>query len=195
MAATIGVLAFQGDFGRHLAVFTELGCTVRGVRRPEELNGLDGLVVPGGESTTMGLLMERFGLLDAIRDAAGRGLAVMGTCAGAILLSRKIMASTQPRLGLMDTEIQRNAYGRQVDSFEADIAVPVLGETSIRGVFIRAPKYISCGPEVTVLGRFEDAPVIIRQKRALALTFHPELTGDFRIQRYFLSLIEEPGEE
>ncbi len=190
MSLTIGVLAFQGDFARHLKVFSELGCRTRGVRRPGELKGLDGLVIPGGESTTMGLLMERFGLLEAIQEIAAQGLSIMGTCAGAILLSREIRDSAQPRLGIMNTKIQRNAYGRQVDSFEADIPMSAIGGSAIRGVFIRAPKYVFCGPEVTVLAEFEDAPVIVQQERFLALTFHPELTGDHRIQRYFLSIIE-----
>ncbi|MDA3947741.1 MAG: pyridoxal 5'-phosphate synthase glutaminase subunit PdxT [Spirochaeta sp.] len=188
MQQTIGVLAFQGDFHRHLTVFEELGLAVRPVRRPEELAGLDGLVLPGGESTTIGKLIERFGLLAAIRDAAAAGLSVMGTCAGAILLSRGIVGSDQPRLGLLDTEIERNAYGRQVDSFEADIEVPALGPESLRGVFIRAPRYVACGPAVEVLARFEGAPVIIREGPHLALTFHPELTGDTRLHRYFVEM-------
>lgn len=191
MHQTIGVLAFQGDFHRHLTVFAELGHTARPVRRPEELAGLDGLVIPGGESTTIGKLIERFGLLSAIADAARTGLALMGTCAGAILLSRNIVGSDQPRLGLLETEIERNAYGRQVDSFEADIAVPALGAAPLRGVFIRAPRYVSCGPAVTVLARFEEAPVIVQQGRHLALTFHPELTGDTRLHQFFVEMTKK----
>ena len=191
MAPKIGVLAFQGDFSRHLSVLSQLGCDTQAVRRPEELKGLQGLVIPGGESTTIGLLLERFGLMDEIRGAADGGLALMGTCAGAILLSREILGSSQPRLGILDTEIRRNAYGRQVDSFEADVTVPKLGERPFRGVFIRAPKFVGCGPDVVVLARFDGAPVMVQQGRHLALTFHPELTDDYRIHRYFLSNLSE----
>jgi 5'-phosphate synthase pdxT subunit len=186
MNRTVGVLAFQGDFHRHLSVIRGLGWDARPVRRPEEVSGLRALVLPGGESTTIGLLMTRFGLLDAVVEAEANGMALMGTCAGAILLSREIAGSDQARLGFFDTEIQRNAYGRQVDSFEADVPVPALGSAPVRGVFIRAPRYLRCGPAVDVLASFEDSPVIVRQGQHLALTFHPELTNDTRIHEYFL---------
>lgn len=189
MTTTIGVLAFQGDYVRHIEVFRKLGADARPVRRVEEVSGLSGLVIPGGESTTIGKLMDRFGLLDAVRTAAHDGLPVMGTCAGAILLSREIVGSTQPRLGVLDTTIERNAYGRQVDSFEADFVVEGLGNTPVRGVFIRAPRYVRCESSVEVLGRFEDAPVVVRQGNHLALTFHPELTEDTRIHNMFLDIV------
>ena len=189
----IGVLSFQGDFRKHIDVFDRLGHETVAVRTVEAIAGLDGLVLPGGESTTIGMLMERFGLADAIRREVGRGLAIMGTCAGAILLSRVILGSEQPRLGILDTTIERNAYGRQVDSFEADIAAPVLGTRPLRGVFIRAPRYAAVGPRVAVLASFEQAPVIVQDSRHIALTFHPELTGDTRLHEYFIESIAIAG--
>jgi pyridoxal 5'-phosphate synthase pdxT subunit len=187
----IGVVSYQGDYERHSRVFSSLGAEVRGVRRPEELAGLNGLVVPGGESTTIGMLMERFGLLEPVRLAIAEArLPVLGTCAGAILLSRVIVGYDQVRIGVLDAVIERNAYGRQVDSFEAAIAVPLLGEDPVTGVFIRAPRFRSVGPEVEVLASFEDAPVLVREGSVLALTFHPELTGDERIHRLFVDMAQ-----
>ena len=191
--STVGVIAFQGDFHRHLQVFAELGLDARPIRRPEEIAGVDGLVIPGGESTTIGMLMDRFGLLRPAIDAVAGGLPVMGTCAGAILLSREIVGTDQVRLGVLDAVIERNAYGRQVDSFEAAIAVPELGDDPVTGVFIRAPRFVSVGSGVEVLARFEDAPILVRQDRVLALSFHPELTGDYRIHRLFASMIVSAG--
>ena len=133
--------------------------------------------------------MDRFGLLRPVIDAVAGGLPVMGTCAGAILLSREIVGSDQVRLGVLDAVIERNAYGRQVDSFEAAIAVPELGDDPVTGVFIRAPRFVSVGSGIEVLARFEDAPILVRQDRVLALSFHPELTGDYRIHRLFAAMI------
>lgn len=186
---TIGILAFQGDFQRHADVFRSLDRPVRMVRRPDELDGIAGLVVPGGESTTIGMLCERFGLLDRIRTAGAAGLPIMGTCAGAILLAREIVGSEQVRFGLMDMTIERNAYGRQVDSFEASIPVPSLGAPPVTGVFIRAPRIVSVGSSVDVLATFEDHPVLVRAGNLLALSFHPELTGDYRIHRSFAAMV------
>jgi pyridoxal 5'-phosphate synthase pdxT subunit len=187
----IGVVSYQGDFERHSRVFSSLGAAIRPVRRPEELAGLNGLVVPGGESTTIGMLMERFGLLEPVRSAIAEArLPVLGTCAGAILLSREIVGYDQVRIGVLDAVIERNAYGRQVDSFEAAIAVPLLGEDPVTGVFIRAPRFRSVGPAVEVLASFEDAPVLVREGSVLALTFHPELTGDERIHRLFVDMAQ-----
>ncbi|HKK47909.1 MAG TPA: pyridoxal 5'-phosphate synthase glutaminase subunit PdxT [Alkalispirochaeta sp.] len=187
---TVGVIAFQGDFSKHISVFRELGADPRPVRRPDELVGLDGLVIPGGESTTIGMLMQRFGVLDAVRAAhAARTLPIMGTCAGAILLAQRITGSDQVRLGLIDMEIERNAYGRQVDSFEASLMVPALGTEPVTGVFIRAPRISTVGPTVSVLARFEESPVVIQAGSLLALSFHPELTGDYRIHDHFLHMI------
>lgn len=187
---TVGVIAFQGDFSKHISVFRELGVEPRPIRRPDELAGLDGLVVPGGESTTIGMLMERFGVLAAVQELRKTQLLpIMGTCAGAILLAKRIALSDQVRLGLMEMEIERNAYGRQVDSFEASLEVPVVGAEPVTGVFIRAPRITNVGTEVTVLARFEGSPVIVQQDSLLALSFHPELTGDYRIHTHFLQMI------
>lgn len=187
----IGVISYQGDFERHSGVFSSLGTSVRAVRRSEELVGLNGLVIPGGESTTIGMLMDRFGLLDPVRRAVSEGgLPVLGTCAGAILLSREIVGHDQVRIGVLDAEIERNAYGRQVDSFEAAVDVPLLGRDPITGVFIRAPRFRSVGSAVEILATFEDAPVLVREGAVLALTFHPELTGDHRIHDLFVGMVQ-----
>ena len=190
--ATIGVVAFQGDFQKHLDVLVAMGQTARAVRRPEELAAIDGLIIPGGESTTIGMLMERFGLLTAIKaEVEGRSLAIMGTCAGAILLAREIVDSRQARLGLMHITVERNAYGRQIDSFEAEMEVRGAGEERVTGVFIRAPRIVRVDPGVEVLARFEDDAVVVREGRFLALTFHPELTDDTRIHDLFLGMVAE----
>ncbi|MFO8041980.1 MAG: pyridoxal 5'-phosphate synthase glutaminase subunit PdxT [Alkalispirochaeta sp.] len=187
---TVGVIAFQGDFSKHISVFRELGVQPRPVRRPDELTGIDGLVIPGGESTTIGMLMERFGVLAAVQELRKtQRVPIMGTCAGAILLAKRIAHSDQVRLGVMDIDIERNAYGRQVDSFEASLEVPVVGTEPVTGVFIRAPRITSVATEVTVLARFEESPVIVQQGSLLALSFHPELTGDYRIHTHFLQMI------
>ena len=187
----VGVLALQGDFALHAELLAGLGVGVQKVRRPSELDGCDGLIVPGGESTTLRKLMARSGLDEAIVEFA-REHAVFGTCAGCILLATDLVdAGGVEPLGLLDVTVHRNAYGRQVDSFEADVDVPEIGAPPVRGVFIRAPRYVSVGPDVRVLGRFEDAPVVVRRERTLALTFHPELTGDTRIHEYFLKMIAE----
>ena len=159
------------------------------VRYSSQIDGLDGLIIPGGESTTVGKLMERFGFLDEIRKHAARGLGVFGTCTGLILLAREVENSGQVRLGLMDFEVKRNAFGRQVDSFEADIEIPAIGGPPMRAVFIRAPYILSVGPGVEVLARFEDKIVLARQGRHLACAFHPEVTSDTRLHRYFLDTL------
>ncbi len=186
----IGVLALQGDFSKHIAAVTAAGASGKEVREAADLDGIDGLLIPGGESTTMGKLLERYAMLDPLRRMAEEGLPVFGTCAGAILLARNITGSMQTRLGLMDMEILRNGYGRQIDSFEADIPCPELGEIPLRGVFIRAPVIKMVGKGVTVLAEYEGIPVFVRQGNLLACTFHPELTADPRIHTYFLSLRE-----
>lgn len=188
----VGVLSYQGDFQRHSDVLTLLGHRVVSVRAPEHLEGLSGLVIPGGESTTIGMLMERFGLLQAVRTAAEDGMPVFGTCAGAILLARDIENSDQPRLSLMDISVTRNAYGRQVESFEAQLELGA-GEQSplsdperpVTGVFIRAPIITAVGTGVRVLATFEESPVLVSQGNFLAATFHPELTGDTRVHKLF----------
>jgi pyridoxal 5'-phosphate synthase pdxT subunit len=174
-AMKIGVLALQGNFREHAAMLRRLGADVVEVRKPEQLEGLDGLVVPGGESTTFMRLMRLYGLDEAVRSFGG---AVFGTCAGMIVLDRN-------HLDLMDIEVERNAYGRQVASFEADLQL-ANDERPLRGVFIRAPRVCDVGPEVEVLAEHEGEPVLVRQGRFLAAAFHPELTEDTRVHEKFL---------
>jgi len=185
----IGVLALQGDFAEHLRALTRLGVEGCRVRKVEELRQVDGLILPGGESTTIGTLMERFGLMEALRELARQGKPLYGTCAGLILMAKEIEGSQQPRLGLMDITVRRNAYGRQVESFEADVEVPRLEGPPLRAVFIRAPQVVRASPGVEVLAQWEGLPVLVQQGPWLASTFHPELTDDLRIHRYFLSLV------
>ncbi len=176
----IGVLAVQGNFREHLAMLRRLGADAVEVRKPEQLDGLDGLVVPGGESTTFMRLMRLYGLDEAIRAFAGP---ILGTCAGMIVLDRN-------HLGLMDVEVDRNAYGRQVASFEADLALK--GETeSLRGVFIRAPRLRERGEDVQVLAEHDGEPVLLREGRFLVAAFHPELTEDTRVHELFLDGVRE----
>ena len=177
---TIGVLALQGNFREHAATLRSLGADVVEVRLPEELDGLDGLVIPGGESTAIMRLARLYGLEEAIRTFGG---AVLGTCAGMILLDRE-------HLGLVDLVVDRNAYGRQVASFEADLELA--GEQEpLRGVFIRAPRVREVGAGVEVLAEHDGEPVLLRDGRFLVASFHPELTDDTRVHRRFLQLVEE----
>jgi len=176
----IGVLAVQGNFREHVAMLRELGAEVVEVRLPEQLDGLDGLIIPGGESTAITRLMRLYGLEEAIRSFAEP---VFGTCAGMILLDRA-------HLGLVDVEVERNGYGRQVASFEADLALEGDAEP-LRGVFIRAPRVTDAGPDVEVLASHEGDPVLLRQGRFMVASFHPELTGDTRVHERFLELIRE----
>jgi pyridoxal 5'-phosphate synthase pdxT subunit len=176
---TIGVLAVQGNFREHAAMLRALGADVVEVRLPEQLDGLDGLVIPGGESTAIRRLMRLYGLDDAIRHF---GAPVFGTCAGMILLDRA-------HLGLVEVDVQRNGYGRQLASFEADLD---LGEGEpLRGVFIRAPRVTDAAPEVEVLASHDGVPVLLRQGRFLVASFHPELTDDTRVHAKFLELVRE----
>ena len=186
---TIGVLALQGDFAEHLAVLHRLGVAGRDVRLPEHLEGLSALIIPGGESTTIGKLATTFGLIEPLRAFAAQH-PVWGTCAGAILLSRDAQRP-QPLLGLLDITVERNAFGRQVDSFEADLAVPALDEPArpFHAVFIRAPLIERVGRGVEVLASLADGRIVAaRQGHLLATAFHPELTDDLRFHRYFLRL-------
>jgi 5'-phosphate synthase pdxT subunit len=179
------VLALQGDFAAHASLLGWLGADVRAVRRVHELEGLTGLVIPGGESTTLLRLMADEPWFDALRAFHDGGGALFGTCAGAILLSREVRGPAQPSLGLLDAVIDRNAYGRQVDSFETDLRLSDPDATA-RVAFIRAPRFASSGPSVEVLARHEGSPVLVRQGRVLAATFHPEITGDTTVHRRFL---------
>jgi 5'-phosphate synthase pdxT subunit len=186
VSGAVGVLALQGDFEAHAGVLRELGAPVREVRRPEALDGLAGLVLPGGESTALLRLMDGGGWTEAIAGLHARGGALLGTCAGAILLARTVVPR-QATLGLLDAEIERNAYGRQVDSFESQVDCgPPFGP--LRGTFIRAPRIRSVGPGVQVAGTLRGEPVLLRQGTVLAATFHPELEGPNAVHRAFLRL-------
>jgi 5'-phosphate synthase pdxT subunit len=175
----VGVLAVQGNFREHAAMLRGLGAEVVEVRKPEQLDEVDGLVIPGGESTAIGRLVRLYGIEEALRRF---DRPVFGTCAGMILLDRE-------HLGLVDVEVERNAYGRQVASFEADLELD--GERPLRGVFIRAPRIERAGPDVEVLAALDGAPVLIRQGRYLLATFHPELTDDTRVHQLFLEAVKE----
>ena len=186
MAGAFGVLALQGGFDAHVVAFRELGIEAREVRRVRELAGLAGLMIPGGESTTLINLMRDEPWFEAVRDFHASGGVLAGTCAGAILLSREVRPE-QPSLGLLGAVIERNAWGRQVDSFEARIEAPALGG-SVDGVFIRAPRFRALFPDVEVLARHAGEPVLVRQGRIVAATFHPELTASRRLHRYVAGL-------
>jgi len=196
----IGVLALQGAFIEHIKVLRSLDAEAVEVRLPRELESLEGLIIPGGESTTAGKLAVTYGLIEPIKKLADAGKAVWGTCAGLILLAKHIEEGEQPVIGVMDLAVQRNAFGGQVDSFEADIPVPALDAVSapsekgclFHGVFIRAPLIVSVGAGVEVLSRFADGGIVAaRQGSLLATAFHPELTGDVRFHRYFLKMVAE----
>ncbi len=186
--ARIGVLALQGAFVEHGQIFRELGAEPVEVRLPLDLHDLGGLVIPGGESTTISLLMDSFNLREPIRAMAERGLPLWGTCAGMIMLSKNVRDDRVRSLELMDLAVVRNAFGRQIDSFELDLQVPALGGEPFRAIFIRAPIVDTVGEGVEVLARLPDGRVAAaRQGKMLATAFHPELTGDTRFHRLFLS--------
>lgn len=190
---TLGVLAIQGAVREHLRMIERCGARGLAIKYPPELHLCQGLVIPGGESTTMGRLMTTYGFLEEIRSLAAEGMPIFGTCAGLIMMARRLVEGDQPLLGLMDITVRRNAYGRQVDSFETDLDIRDIEEPErpFRAVFIRAPWIESVGPEVKVLAEFEGRKVLAVQDRMLVSAFHPELTGDDRIHRYFLRLVEE----
>lgn len=189
MERTVGVLALQGDFREHRSALDGLGVETREVRLPEDLEGLDGIVVPGGESTTIGKLAHRFGLLNPLRDLIRGGMPAFGTCAGMIFMSVGVTTGDQDLLGVLDVVVERNAFGRQNQSFETDVEISELG-TTVHGVFIRAPWVAKVGSDVEVLAYIDDHPVMVRQKHVLATSFHPELTGDPLIHRHFLETLE-----
>jgi 5'-phosphate synthase pdxT subunit len=182
----VGVLALQGDFQAHGRMLRALGADVREVRVPADLDGLDGLVIPGGESTTMTLGIEREGLAQPLRELARSGTPVFGTCAGMIMLDRK-------HLAVMDIECRRNAFGRQIRSFEADLQIPGVPGKPVRAVFIRAPWAEVCGEDVEVLAAVDGHPVAVRQGNLLAISFHPELAGETRLHELFLTSAPAAG--
>jgi 5'-phosphate synthase pdxT subunit len=186
----IGILAVQGDVREHAKALREVGAEPVEVRLPRDLVGLDALILPGGESTTMRKLIDLYGLREPIVALAHGGAPVYGTCAGMILLADRIGDGDEPVLRLLDITVERNAYGRQLDSFEADLAIPSLGDEALHGVFIRAPVVSQVGPEVEVLARDPDGrPIAVRQGRVIATAFHPELTADRRLHRLLVELI------
>jgi 5'-phosphate synthase pdxT subunit len=186
----IGVLALQGDSAEHISVLRRLGSEAEEVRRPEELSGLDGLIIPGGESTTISRLMAEYDLAEPLRSLAQDSFPVWGTCAGMIVLARRATDLEWPTLAALDITVQRNAFGRQVDSFETDLSVPALGAAPFHAVFIRAPTVAEVSEDVEVLATLEDGRVVaVRERNALATAFHPELTDDDRFHSYFLELV------
>jgi 5'-phosphate synthase pdxT subunit len=192
---TIGVLALQGAFREHMRAFERLGVETRLVRLPEDLQGLDGLVIPGGESTTITMLLERMGLLEAVSEALRGGLPALGTCAGMIVLADRITDGIEGQrgLGVLDISVRRNGYGRQQDSFETDLEVAGLEGGPFPGVFIRAPVVEDPG-DTEVLASHDGHPVAVRKGRVMALAFHPELSGDLRLHQEFVRLAGEvPG--
>jgi 5'-phosphate synthase pdxT subunit len=187
----IGVLALQGAFREHARMLQQLGADTVLVKLPKHLDGIEGLVIPGGESTTIGKLMREYDLLEPIRAMGQEGLPVFGTCAGMIVMAKEIEGAEEPHLGLMSVRVNRNSFGRQRESFETELDMPAIGEEPYPAVFIRAPHVTKVGEGVDVLARYGDRIVAAREKNFLALSFHPELTDDSRIHKYFLSMVEE----
>jgi 5'-phosphate synthase pdxT subunit len=188
----VGVLALQGDFREHALVLRELGADVIHVRRPEELAAVDGLVLPGGESSVQDKLSRTFGLAEPLKQAIASGLPVYGTCAGLILLADRILdgITGQQTLGGLDVSVRRNAFGSQLDSFETDLDVPALGDEPVHAVFIRAPVVEKVGPQATRLASLDDGQVVaVEQGNLLGTAFHPEVTGDIRFHAYFLDKV------
>lgn len=194
----IGVLALQGAFEEHLRILAAIGVEGVAVRLPEDLDGVSALIIPGGESTTMRKLIDRWKLREPILRLAERGAPLFGTCAGMIVLSREIAGGDAPVLPLLDVTVERNAFGRQLESFEAELAVPVLGDVPVHAVFIRAPVIERTGPGVDVLARLDDGRIVaVRDHNVIATSFHPELAGETRFHRLVATMAaehEDPGE-
>lgn len=188
----IGVLALQGDFAEHIAVLKKLGVAGVEVRLPGQLDGMDGLIIPGGETTTLSRLMDIYQLRKPIEQMARRGNTIWGTCAGLVMMAHEITEEDPIPLKLMDIGVHRNAFGRQVDSFEQDLGISGFDPAPFHGVFIRAPVIIRVGTDVEVMATLPDGrPVAVQQRNLLATAFHPELTTDTRFHRYFLDLISK----
>ena len=184
---TIGVLAIQGAYKKHEEAVQKLGINTIEVRTEEDIRLIDGLIIPGGESTTIGKLLTKNNLIGPINKRIEKGMAVFGTCAGMILLAKSVPESNQPLLGVMDISVERNAYGRQINSFEAEFTVKGLNGNPVNGIFIRAPKIAGISDNVEVLASHENVPVLVRQGHILAASFHPELSNDLRIHSFFIS--------
>ena len=187
----VGVLAVQGDFAEHIAVLKGLGVDTREIRLPKDLKDIDAIIIPGGESTTIRRLFDLYNLSEPITSLVSSGTPVWGTCAGMIMLAKSLTDNRPEPLNLMDITVTRNAFGRQVDSFEADINFPKLGKDPFHAIFIRAPAVAEAGEGVEVLGRLDEAtPVALLQDNMLVTSFHPELTSDTRFHRFFLTLVK-----
>jgi pyridoxal 5'-phosphate synthase pdxT subunit len=180
----IGVLALQGDVREHTQLLKDIGAAPIPVKTVQDVEAVDALVLPGGESTTIGFMLDEHAMIEPLRKRIDDGMPVFGTCAGAILLAREVLGGEIPKIGSLDIKIHRNAYGRQVDSFEDDVSIDGVGE--VHAIFIRAPVIEATGDGITVLATSRDHPVVVRQGKILAATFHPELDGDAQLHRYFL---------
>jgi 5'-phosphate synthase pdxT subunit len=186
----VGVLALQGTFIEHINILRQLGVKAPPIRLPRDLNTLDGLIIPGGESTTILRLMKSFGLIQPIREMAQDGFPIWGTCAGMILLAKSVSNYGMGTLGLMDTEVERNAFGSQIDSFEIDLEISLVGQELFHAIFIRAPIIKETKPSVKILSRLPDGAIVaVKQNRLLACAFHPEFTSDLRFHSYFLNIV------
>ena len=188
---TIGVLSLQGDVEEHLEALAAAGVAARGVKTAEDLAQVDGLIIPGGESTTVGEMMDRFGLTKPLKAAVAAGMPVWGTCMGMIVLAKKVQGSTQPTLGLLSVEVKRNAFGRQIESAETPLQIDGIDGKPFPGVFIGAPWIEKAWDDAKVLATLDGKGVMVRQGRILGTSFHPELTGDVRIHRYFADMVAE----
>ncbi len=187
----IGVLASQGAFAEHISVLKKLNAEGVEIRLPAELDGIDGLIIPGGESTTISLLMNSYDLFHKISTMAKKGMPLFGTCAGMIMMAKNVIGNHSETLSLMDITVERNAFGRQVDSFETELDIPVLGKKTFPAVFIRAPLISGCEKTVTVLAKLENGTIVAaRENKMLAAAFHPELTDDLRFHQYFLNIVK-----
>ena len=198
MTTRIGVLALQGAFAEHVASLRAVGAEPVEIRLPAQLDDVEGLIIPGGESTTMRKLIARWEMRQPILDLAASGRPIFGTCAGMIVLATEIVGGEEPVLPLLDVTVQRNAFGRQLDSFETELAVPLLGDTPVHAVFIRAPIIERVGPEVDVMASLPDGRIVaVRQRNVIATSFHPELAGETRFHRLVATMAAEhadPGE-
>ncbi|HEV8229512.1 MAG TPA: pyridoxal 5'-phosphate synthase glutaminase subunit PdxT [Candidatus Limnocylindria bacterium] len=189
--ARVGVLGLQGDFSEHLTTLRAMGADAVDVRKAEQLDDIDALIIPGGESTTIGKLAQHYGIIPKLRQRADEGMPVWGTCAGAIFIAKDVPGHPHPLAGLMDITVERNAFGRQIDSFEADLDVTGMSDGPFHAVFIRSPKITRTGSDVVVLARLRDGTIVAaREGKLLATSFHPELTRDERFHRLFLALGE-----
>ena len=187
----VGVLDIQGDVPEHIRALETAGAEAVRVKTREALDAVDGLVIPGGESTTVGMLLERFELMEPLRERVAQGMPLFGTCTGLILMAKEIEGSRQPRIGCLDVAVRRNAYGRQVDSFESDVNVAGVPGEPVRAVLIRAPQITRVDPGVEVLAEGETGPLLVRSGKLLGATFHPEMTNESRIHELFVRMVKE----